>query len=79
MVLNLAETEWFYHVPLDSPLNENVSDNCNQILKSYSIRPATLSNVSLYEFVRKYNYPTYSRKRRESIVRVYPKLQFDDR
>ncbi|KAK3923565.1 ATP-dependent DNA helicase [Frankliniella fusca] len=76
VTLNLADTEWFYHINLEKLETDIFNENCNQLFSSYSKRPASLKKVSLYDFLRLFNTKTYQKKRgRPSIIRIFPKIK----
>ncbi|KAK3925505.1 Spore cortex-lytic enzyme, partial [Frankliniella fusca] len=49
VTLNLADTEWFYHINLEKLETDIFNENCNQLFSSYSKRPASLKKVDSTE------------------------------
>ncbi|KAK3921767.1 hypothetical protein KUF71_010943 [Frankliniella fusca] len=75
ITLNLNINEWFFHMNLSTHGNEDIQDNCSQILDSYVNRADSLKKISLMDFLRHYNTQTYTRRKgRPTIVRVFPRL-----
>lgn len=77
--VNLKDTEWLYHIQLEDIEDQgNFSENGNEIFQRYVSRPSSLRNVSLHDFVKKYNLYTCRPRKRDAIVMVYPKLKYVD-